>query len=43
MTTPPAPQRSRLQKIADEAFEIMMKVLWAVVLGGMAFFAFRMF
>jgi hypothetical protein len=43
MIEPPAPQRSKLQKIADEAFEMTMKVLWAIVLLGMAFFAFRMF
>jgi hypothetical protein len=43
MTMPPPPERSRLQRIEDSAFEIMMKVLWAIVLLGMVFFAFRLF
>jgi hypothetical protein len=43
MTTPPVPRRSRLQKMGDEAFEILMKVLWVTVLVGMAFSALRLF
>lgn len=33
------PQRSGLQQFGDAAFAIFMKVLWALVLTGIAFFA----